>query len=245
MKLVHCGFFLLCLLACAGASAEQDLKEEALQRVVQAHDPSLFVATGALYLKQEAIRAAGGRALSPELEAEVEQIIDAGVRDPAWFRAVLHDVIAPVLSAEEADEIATHFDTEGGRLQRRTVELAVGEVLETTYTFTNKIDYRLAAFSKRELADLHSAAGSMRGTCNCPTPKEREEMQRASSGAQPEEATDLSKYPDAVKFASSGAGLKYMKTLTIQGIAAMHAHFDSVAKQIRETVASRNVSVPK
>jgi hypothetical protein len=235
-------FFLLCYLIPAFAQAEQDPKNDALQRVAQAHDPAMFVATGALYLKQEAIRANKGKALPPELDAEVEGIIDARVRDPAWFRAALISVMAPALSAEEADEIATHFATEGGQFQRRTVELAVGEILTNTYTFTDKIDYRLAPFSKREMDDMHRAAGPMRGTCNCPTPKELEEMRRVANGRPLEGVRDLSTNPDAVKFASSGVGVKYMKILSLQGIAAMNAYFDSVAKQIREVVATRRAA---
>lgn len=233
---------LLCFLAPTFTQAQQDSKSEALQRVAQAHDPAMFVATGALYLKQEAIRANKGKALSPELDAEVEAIIDARVRDPVWFRETLVAVMAPVLSAEEADEIATHFATEGGQFQRRTVELAVGEILTNTYTFTDKIDYRLASFSKREMDDIHRAAGPMRGTCNCPTPKELEEMRRVANGRPLEGVRDLSANPDAVKFASSGVGVKYMKILSLQGIAAMNAYFDSVAKQIREVVASRRAT---
>jgi hypothetical protein len=242
MKSLLGTFFLLCFLIPSFSQAEQDPKSEALQRVVQAHDPAMFVATGALYLKQEAIRANKGKALSPELDAEVEGIIDARVRDPAWFRETLSAVMAPALSAEEADEIATHFATEGGQLQRHTVELAVGEILTNTYTFTDKIDYRLAPFSKREMDDIHRAAGPMRGTCNCPTPKELEEMRRVANGRPLEGARDLSANPDAVKFASSGVGVKYMKILSLQGIAAMNAYFDSVAKQIREVVATRRAA---
>lgn len=242
MKSLLGTFFLLCYLMPAFAHAEQDSKSEALRRVAQAHDPAMFVATGALYLKQEALRANKGKALPPDVDAEVEGIIDARVRDPAWFRETLVAVMTPTLSAEEADEIATHFATEGGQLQRRTVELAVGEILTNTYTFTDKIDYRLAALSKREMDDMHRAAGPMRGTCNCPTPKEQEELQRVANGRPVERSQDLSANPDAVKFASSGVGVKYMKILSLQGIAAMNAYFDSVAKQIREVVAMRRAA---
>ncbi|HVY04953.1 MAG TPA: hypothetical protein VHB46_03150 [Burkholderiales bacterium] len=231
-------FLILSFLLASGAALAQNANEEAVQRVAQSHDPAMFLATGALYVKQEAVRANGGKALPPELDAEVERLIDAEVRDPAWFRETLAKVIAESFSAEEADTIATHFETPGGKLQRRTVELAVSEVLANIYTFTNKIDYQLAAASKREMDDLHKAAGPMRGTCNCPTPKEREEMQRVSNGAPLEGPADLSKYPEAVKFANSALGIKYMKTLTLQGISAMNSHFETAAKHARDLVAA-------
>src|SRR5262245_1830389 len=104
--------FLLCLLSFSAAYAENDLKQEAVQRLARSHDPSIFVATGALYLKQEAIRAAGGKPLSPDVQAEVDRLIDVNVRNPGWFYAGLGDAADRFLSAEEADEIATHFATE-------------------------------------------------------------------------------------------------------------------------------------
>jgi hypothetical protein len=73
------GFLLLCLLSFGPAQAQQgpqDPKEDAVQRVVRAHDPSIFVVTGALFFKQEAIRAAGGKPLSPAVQSEVERLID-------------------------------------------------------------------------------------------------------------------------------------------------------------------------
>lgn len=236
MKTLQFAFLVLSILACGVARAGEST--EAAERVASIHDPALFIATGALYVKQEAVRANGRKPLAPELDAEVERLIDAGVRDPAWFRDTLAKLVAESFSADEAGALAKHFETEGGRLQRRTVELAVSEVLTNIYTFTNKIDYQLAAASKREMDDLHVAAGPMRGSCNCPTPKEREEMQRVSNGSMPEGPADLSKYPDAVKFANSALGIKYMKALTLQGIAAMNAHLDDMAKQVRAAVVA-------
>ena len=150
-----------------------------MHRVVFAHDPALFVAIGALYLKQEALRSAGGKTLTPALEDEVDRLIGRGVRDAAWFYKGWSGAIEKYLSAEDADEIAVHFTTEGGRLQQRVIELAVAEVLASIYTFTDKIDYRITA-SKRELLELQSAMD-----------------QRLLKGIQ-----DFSVYPNAVKFAN-------------------------------------------
>lgn len=224
--------FLVLLLICGAAGAQDDLKADAVRRVVEAHDTALFVATGALYLKQEAIRANGGRALSPALATEVDRIIRSKVQDPAWFRSGWQAAIDRFFSAEEADEIATHFTTEAGRKQRRIIELAIAEVLMSVYTFTDRIDYRLPGCVE-EMAALHRAAGPRRGTCDCPTPQEKLNLDR-SEGAG---ASDLSGYPAAVKFASGGVGVKYMKMLMIQGIAAMTDHFEAVAREVRATVA--------
>jgi hypothetical protein len=229
---------LLPLMSCL-ALAQQEPAEDAIRRVAESHDPAIFVAIGALFVKQEAIRAAGGRALPSSAEAEVNQLIDAEIRDPAWFRTAIAKSIRGRLSAEEADEVATHFATQPGRLQRQVVELSLGEVLTSTYTFTGKIDYQLAA-TATEMAELQRAVGPMRGTCNCPTPKEREEMQRVAAADRPANPMqDLSVYPEAVKFGTSGTGVKYVKILMMQGIEEMNLHFAAVAKQARGIAAPR------
>lgn len=218
----------LCNVALAGTSAKSDT----LEHLVHAHDPSVFVTTGALYLKQEAIRAAGSKGLSTTASAEVDRIIDTNVRDPAWFYAGMTNAVGPTLSEEDAQAILAHFSTEVGRIQRRAIELSVGEVLTSIYTFTDRIDYRIKA-SAREMEDLQRAVGPMRGTCACPTPREREEMQRVSDGKPIVDARDLSNDPEAVKFAVGGAGARYMKILSSRGVAAMTDHFEAVARQVR------------
>ena len=220
--------FLLLSFALGSAHAQSDAKEEAVQRLVHSHDPSIFVATGALYLKQEAIRTARGNALSPTARAEVERIIDANVRDTTWFYAGLSAAVAPYLTAEEADEVATHFATDTGRLQRRAIELAVGEVLMNVYTFTDRIDYRIKE-SSRELEALQEVVGP-------------NELTRVSQGNALPGVEDLSDRPEAVKFASRGAGIEYMKVLMIQGIESMTNHFESVAQQVRSVAAADSAS---
>lgn len=239
MKLLRRALLPLLALLSFVAFAQQDPAEDAIRRVAEAHDPAIFVAIGALFVKQEAIRGAGGRSLSPAVEAEVDRLIDAEIRDPAWFRTAIANSIRGRLSAEEADEVATHFTTEGGRLQRQVVELSLSEVVTSTYTFTGRIDYQLLATAK-EMAELQRAVGPMRGTCNCPTPKEREEMQRVAAADRPANPMqDLSVYPEAVKFGTSGTGVKYVKILMMQGIEEMNSHLASVAKQAREIAAPR------
>ena len=230
--------FLLCLLSVGAAQAQQD-RHDAVQRLVQAHDPSIFIATGALYLKQVVIRAAGGKPLSPALASEVDHIIDTEVRDPAWFYAAWSGAIEPFLSAEEANEIIAHFGTEGGQLQRQVIEQSIGEVLLTTYTFTNRIVYQLAG-SSREMQDLQRSVGPARGTCACFTQKELLDLQRTADSRQ-FSGQDLSIYPNAVAFASGGTGVKYVKILSMQGVGSINSHFESVARHIQQVVA-QNIS---
>lgn len=208
-------FVLMCVISAPGAraGAQEELKAEAVHRVVTAHDPAIFAATGALYLKQEALRAAGGRALPPKVLAEVDRLIDSEVRATGWFVTGWGVVIDRYLSAEEADEVAVHFATEGGQLQRRVIELTAAEVLMSNYTFTDRIDHRLAG-AEAELKALQRAVD-----------------ERQFNGIQ-----DFSRYPDAVRFASAGAGVKYMKMIMIQGVEAITQHFEAVAVQVRAVV---------
>jgi len=238
MSSISRSLLLLPLLMCGAAQAQQESKESAVQRVVHAHDPSIFVATGALYLKQTAIRAAGGKPLSPTLESDVDRIIDTNVRDPAWFYAGWSGVLEPLLSTQEANEIASHFTTEGGQLQRQVIEQAIAEVLMTTYTFTNRIDYHLAG-SSREMQDLQRSVGPARGTCACLTQKELQDLQHATDSRQ-FTGQDLSIYPNAVAFAAGGTGVKYVKILSMQGVGAINTHFELVANQIRRAVAAKD-----
>jgi hypothetical protein len=136
--------------------------------------------------------------------------------------------VSPYLTAEEADEVATHFATDTGRLQRRAIELAVGEVLMNVYTFTDRIDYRIKE-SSRELEALQEVVGP-------------NELTRVSQGNALPGVEDLSDRPEAVKFASRGAGIEYMKVLMIQGIESMTNHFESVARQVRSVAAADSAS---
>lgn len=237
MRFIFRVLFLLFVLMINAVWAQDDLKADAVQRVVRTHDPVIFTTTGALYVKQEALRAAGSQPLSAASQAEIERIIDGEVRDPTWFRAGLNAVLDRLVSAEEADEIASHFESEVGQMQRHIVELAIGEVLMSFYTFTDRIDHRLAG-SERELRDVQAAVGARRGTCNCLTPQEADDLVRVGDVKALEGTPNLSKYPAAVKFASGGVGVKYMKVMVIQGVAMMRDHFEDVAKQVRQIAKS-------
>lgn len=205
--------FLVALMLACGQVSANDPKSDAAQRVANAHDPLLFVATGSLYLKQEALRARGVNALPDTVEHAVENFLDATVRNPAWVTKAIKESVERELTAAEADEIAAHFATEGGALQRNRLEMTLGEVLMMNYTFSGRIDHRLPGLG-RELKDLQRVANE-RGVMS---------------------TEDYSAYPDNYKFATSGTGKKYVKLLMIQGVAAMTAHLEQLAAQTR-TVA--------
>lgn len=223
----------------AAAEDEEDLKQDAVSRLVESHDPALSVYIGRVYVKQAALRAARdlldvrGQAAglsreqwnlrSPdwqgaehELTQGVDQIIQREVANPAWVQAAWSELASKTLNAEEADEVAVHFQSEGGELQRRVIEWFVGELTLQTYTFTDRLKYGVPG-SEEEMRDLQEVTYA-----------------RIFRGVQ-----DFTRYPDAVRFASRDPGVKYFKMMVIQGVHAVHVHLEAAADKARALIRSR------
>lgn len=237
---------LLALLLANAAQAAPDVDEEALKRdavnrLVEAHDVSLSVNIGRVYVKQAALTAARdllyekGRAAGlnskvwnlshPEWQAAERELTDGldaliqrRVAGGMWVQEAWSEQVAATLNGEEADEIAVHFRTEGGGLQRRVIEWFVGELTLQTYTFTDRLKYGVPG-SEQEMEDLRKTTYEIR------------------SHFPP--IYDLTKYPDAVKFASRGPGVEYFKMMVMQGVHAVHLHLEAVANEARDTIRSR------
>lgn len=237
---------LLALLLANAAQAapgvdEEALKRDAVNRLVEAHDVSLSVNIGRVYVKQAALtaardllyekgRAAGlnskvwnlnhpeWRAAERELTDGLDALIQRRVAGGMWVQEAWSEQVAATLNGEEADEIAVHFRTEGGGLQRRVIEWFVGELTLQTYTFTDRLKYGVPG-SEQEMEDLRKTTYEIR------------------SHFPP--IYDLTKYPDAVKFASRGPGVEYFKMMVMQGVHAVHLHLEAVANEARDTIRSR------
>lgn len=220
---------------------EDSLKRDAVNRLVEAHDVSLSVNIGRVYVKQAALTAARdmlyekGRAAGlnpkawnldhPEWKAAERELIEGTdeliwrrVAGGMWVQEAWSEEVAATLNGEEADEVAVHFRTEGGELQRRVIEWFVGELTLQTYTFTDRLKYGVPG-SEQEMEAL------------------RKTTYEARSHFPP--IYDLTKYPDAVKFASRGPGVEYFKMMVLQGVHAVHTHLEAVANEARNTIRSR------
>jgi hypothetical protein len=223
--------------------SEEELKRDAVSRVAASHDPALSVGIGRVYVKQAALntarevltergRAAGlgrdewnresaqWREAERELMQGVDTLIERRVANSAWVGEAWSELIAQTLSAEEADEVATHFRTEGGQLQRRVIEWFVGELTLQTYTFTDRLKYGVPG-SEQEMRDLQVVT-----------------YERIFRGIQ-----DFTGYEGAVKFASTDPGVKYFKMMAMQGVHAVHLHLEAVADQARTMIRSRAGSI--
>ena len=237
---VCAAIFMSAAIAAEDAS-EEELKRDAVSRVVEAHDVALPVYIGRVYVKQAALTAARdllaqkGKASgldkkswnmdSPqwqgaerELMQGTDTLIQRKVASGFWVQEAWSEQVATVLNGEEADEIAVHFRSEGGELQRRVIEWFVGELTLQTYTFTDRLKYGVPG-SEQEMHDLQVAT------------------YEAKSHFAP--IYDLTKYDNNMRFAASEAGIKYFKMMAIQGVGLVHEHLEEVAEEARRTIASR------
>ncbi len=236
---VVAGFFVSA--AVAEDQSKEELKRDAVSRLVEAHDVALPVYIGRVYVKQAALTAARnllaekGNAAglhrkiwnmdSPQwqgAERALMQGTDALIRrkvaSGSWVQEAWSEQVSTILNGEEADEIAVHFRTEGGELQRRVIEWFVGELTLQTYTFTDRLKYGVPG-SEQEMHDLQVAT------------------YEAKSHFAP--IYDLTKYDNTLRFASSEAGIKYFKMMAIQGVNLVHRHLEEVAEEARKTIRSR------
>jgi hypothetical protein len=231
--------------ALAEEKPEEAAKRDAVNRLIESHDVSLPVNIGRVYVKQAALAAARDllyekgkaagldpkswnldhpewRSAEAKLTAGTDELIERRVTRGMWVQEAWSEEVATVLNGEEADEVAVHFRTEGGQLQRRVIEWFVGELTMQTYTFTDRLKYGVPG-SEKEMEEL------------------RKVTYEARSHFPP--IYDLTKYPDAVKFASRGPGVEYFKMMVMQGVHAVHVHLETVASDARSTVASRSALV--
>lgn len=220
---------------------EKELKQDAVHRLVESHDAALSVYIGRVYVKQAALAAARdllaqkGQAAglsrtawtleAPEWQAAehemmqgVDQIIKVEVADPAWVKEAWSVLADKTLNAEEADEIAVHFESEGGQLQRQVIEWFVGELTLQTYTFTNRLKYGVPG-SEQEMRDLQIVTYERKGRFP--------------------PIYDLSKYPNAMRFATRDPGVRYFKMMVMQGVNAVHVYLEKSADEARALVRSR------
>lgn len=225
----------------ADDSTPDELKRDAVSRVIETHDVALPVYIGRVYVKQAALAAARDllaergkaagldrktwnmetpqwQAAERELMQGTAELIARKVASGYWVQEAWSEQVSSVLNGEEADEIAVHFKTEGGELQRRVIEWFVGELTLQTYTFTDRLKYGVPG-SEQEMRDLQIATSE------------------AKSHFAP--IYDLTKYDGTMRFAQSQAGIKYFRMMALQGVGIVHAHLEQVAEEARKTIRSR------
>jgi hypothetical protein len=225
-----------------GAEAEY-YRREAIDRVIESHDPTLIMGAARLYLKQSALKTANrlvgqwgreaglGLRWHPRLpqwqEAERRLLARADVlterrfESQAWIREAWSAYVEAQFSGEEADRIADHFETAGGREQRRLMDWFLGEFVLFNYTFTDRIQYDLPG-SREELVRLQRAA--------------QERLPR-------EDVHFSSRFEDTLAFIGRDPGLKYWKMLAIPLLGEIMRQIDSVAREIEAEMRAGRAEV--
>lgn len=241
--MMQTGFWAVVTTALAVASPlwADEMKDEAIARLVAVHDPAVPVAVGRLAVKQAGLGAAREllakrgrqagldrgwnagalewRQAEAQLAGAIDAVIARRIEDPAWVRTILTELFGHTFNGEEADEIATHFETDMGREQRIVVEIkVVGELLLANYTFTNRID------------------DGVRGS-----EAEYGKMQKVWSDREPFRVRKFDGDAGAQRFGTRNPGIKYVKTLALQGVEGMINHIDAVRAEVVQAVAATDV----
>ena len=222
---------------------------EAVERVVESHDTTLLLGGGKLMIKQSAIRSArkllgewgreaglGGawwddapqyRAAKAELLKSADAIIERRYASGVWLKEAWSEYTAKELNGEEADVIATQFQTEGGEKVRMMMDWYMGEMVLFNYTFTDRFEYELKD-AERELKSL---------------------QQEAQKRIPREDIEFTSRYPDTFKFLACSPqnrycpGPKYWKMLIYPLMGEVIRYIDSVSADIETQMRTRRPAV--
>lgn len=232
----------------AAADTDTD-RADAVSRVVDSHDTTLLLGGGLLMVKQSAIRsarklltewgreaglrgewwddAAEYRAAKAALLQGADEILQSQYVSGAWLKEVWTQYTARELDGEQADTVATHFQTEGGKKLRQLMDWYLGEMVLANYTFTDRFDYELKD-SERELIALQKEAQKR-------IPREDIEF--------------TSRYPDTFQFVACSPdsrycpSLKYWKMLIYPLMGEIFRYTDSIGVQIEADMRKRKPQV--
>ncbi len=235
--------------AAAGEAEAARAEQDAVERVVESHDTTLLVGGAKLMIKQSAIRSArkllsewgraaglGGewwddapeyRAAKAELLGLADAAIAQRVATGVWVKEAWSEYTAREFSGEEADVIASHFQTEGGRQQRMLMDWYLGEFVLFNYTFTDRFDYELKDAEVELLA-----------------------LQKQAQSRIPREDVEFtSRYPDAFRFIACSPdgsfcpGVKYWKMLAIPLLGELLRYIDRTSADIETQMRARRPEV--
>ncbi len=245
---------LTCVLPGAPARAADEVEKErytreAIGRVVESHDTILLQGGGRLMIKQSAVRSArrllmewgreaglGGewwddapeyRAAKADLLALADATIQRRYASGAWLKEAWSEYTARELNGEEADVIATHFQTEGGQKVRMLMDWYLGEMVLFNYTFTDRFDYEVKE-AEEELKALQKEAQRR-------IPREDIEF--------------TSRYPESFQFLACSPesrycpSVKYWKMLIYPLMGEIIRYIDSVSADIEQQMRAKKPEV--
>ena len=261
----------LSLLGTTGFAQEdhtyEELKEDAVTRLVDELDTTLPKYIARVYAKQAAILQAKDLLTQVGKENQLRQdlwhednhvwaeaesflidgadlTIEERIIKPSWLRDAWYGHTHRILDAEGADEVAVHFKSKGGTLQRKVIEYYVGEL---SLTFSTLGPDRVVRWglrgSEKEMKELQIKTYELKGSFGCGkfahvnNPCNHEEMEPNYTTLNP--IYDLTGFENTMRFASRGPGVEFMKMMMIQGVHEVHIYAEDVATHLRSKVLSK------
>ena len=261
----------LTLVGTAGFTQEdpsyEELKKDAVARLVDELDTTLPKYIARVYAKQAAILEARELLTQVGKENELRQDLwhednpvwvkaesflidgaDATIEEkiikPSWLRDAWYSHTHRILDAEGADEVAVHFKSKGGELQRKVIEWYVGELSLTFYTLgTDRVVQWGLRGSEKEMKELQIKTYALKGSFGCGkyahvnNPCNHEQMDPNYTTLNP--IYDLTEFENTMRFASRGPGVEFMKMMMIQGVHEVHIYAEDVATILRSRVLTK------
>lgn len=246
---------LLCLLWASGPGAQQteeraearEQQRTAVNRVAAVHDLTMITATARLILRQAALRTARDhlwslgreRSLGPDwklgdpdwsaAEAAMLQdappLIAAAFADDLRLRNVWTEAAVTGLDGEEADVIASHFESDAGKEQLALMDWFLSETVLFRYTYTNQFQYDMPG-----------------------TEAEQKELQRIAVPKIPRKDNELDfskRNPEAFQFVACSPdnrycpGVKYVRLVAKKVSSELVVTIDAVLRRVIEAVEAR------
>ena len=205
----------------------------------KSHDQKLFATLGSLKIKNDLIKTIDIKLSKLDLDNEQKQhkrnqlikrvdlLIMKHLYTDNWFPKIWAPIFKSILSAEEADEISNHFETEIGNLQKNIIDLQViFEPLQWIILINNKIDTQSADL-KTEFKIIQDAWWS-RAPSTSPISGNNKEILKV--------AKKISNSHEAIKFAGGVAGKNYVKTIAVEGIGAIEQYFNETSQLITKEI---------
>ncbi len=219
----------------------------AVNRVAAVHDLTMITATARLILRQAALRTARDhlwnlgreRVLGPEWKlgdpdwnaAEAAMVRDSppliaeAFANDLRLRNVWSEAAVTGLDGEEADVIASHFESDAGKEQLALMDWFLSETVLFRYTYTNQFNYDMPG-----------------------TEAEQKELQRIAVPKIPKKDNELEfskRNPEAFQFVACSPdnrycpGVKYVRLVAKKVSSELVVTIDAVLRRVVEAVEAR------
>ena len=228
-------------------SEDEGNRKAAVSRVAGVHDLSMIVGTGNLVLKQAGIRTARNLLTAWGREAGLDKTWKEGV--PEWdaaeatlltgtddiirkrfgggfqVRNIWSEITASNMDGEEADVVANHFESDGGREQLSMMDWFLSETVLFTYTYSERFKY-----------DLKGAE------------REQKELQNIMQPKIPKKDNQIdfsTRNPEAFRFVACSPqspycpGVKYAKILAGKVVGGIVTYIDGIMAEIENGVRAK------